>query len=170
MCMFWGFVSFLWHYYHFICCRIVRSPISDLLSQKESPEQNRPHDDVCNVEIESNVSSTSLILWSVLSYCLNTSSEDMMLQDQMCASVSMEEISHSSENGISDLGAENTENTTIPAIKACKATKAGEKASQEIIGLWKENGFSRYLKLNIWLIIQRFIKLRVFLFYFICTA
>jgi len=48
----------------------------------------------------------------------------------------MEEISHSSENGISDLGAdnaENTENSTFPALRACKAIKAGEKASQEII-------------------------------------
>jgi tRNA (adenine58-N1)-methyltransferase non-catalytic subunit len=58
----------------------------------------------------------------------------------------MEEISHSSENGISDLGAdnaENTENSTFPALRACKAIKAGEKASQEIIDSWKENGFSR---------------------------
>ncbi|PNY16587.1 tRNA (adenine(58)-N(1))-methyltransferase non-catalytic subunit TRM6-like protein, partial [Trifolium pratense] len=95
-----------------ICKRIVRSSISDLLSQKESPQQNPKHD-VGSVESQSN--------------------------DQMCASVSMEEISHSSENGTSDLGAENN---TFPALRACKAIKAGEKASQEIIDSWKENGFS----------------------------
>jgi tRNA (adenine-N(1)-)-methyltransferase non-catalytic subunit len=63
----------------------------------------------------------------------------------MNASVSMEEISHSSENVISDLGAENAENSSFPALRACKAIKAGEKASQEMIDSWKENGFSRYL-------------------------
>jgi hypothetical protein len=58
----------------------------------------------------------------------------------------MEGISHSSENGISDLGAENN---TFPALRACKAIKAGEKASQEIIHSWKENGFSRYLNFKV---------------------
>lgn len=69
-----------------------------------------------------------------------------MLQDQMNVSGGIEEISHSSENAISDLGAENT---TLPALRACKAAKAGEKASPEVVDSWKENGFSRYLKLNI---------------------
>ncbi|RDY13012.1 tRNA (adenine(58)-N(1))-methyltransferase non-catalytic subunit trm6, partial [Mucuna pruriens] len=95
-----------------ICKRILRSPISDLLSQKESPEQIVQHDDVCNVESQSN--------------------------DQIYASTSMEEMSHSSEDGISDLGAENTK----PVIEVHKAPKAGEKAQNEIIDLWKENGFS----------------------------
>lgn len=55
----------------------------------------------------------------------------------------MDEISSSSGNGISDLGVENIENTIIPAIRVCKSTKAGEKAQQETIDLWRENGFSR---------------------------
>jgi hypothetical protein len=44
----------------FIYCRIVRTSISDLLSQKESPEQNPKHD-VGSVESQSNVSCTSVI-------------------------------------------------------------------------------------------------------------
>ncbi|KAK7275208.1 hypothetical protein RIF29_16317 [Crotalaria pallida] len=99
-----------------ICKRILRSPISNLLSQKESPEQILQDANVYNVESQSN--------------------------DQMGASVSMEEICNSSENVISDLGVENTDNTNIPAKRVCKAAKAGEKAPQEIIDSWKENGFS----------------------------
>ncbi|TKY57638.1 tRNA (adenine(58)-N(1))-methyltransferase non-catalytic subunit trm6 [Spatholobus suberectus] len=116
-----------------ICKRIVRSPISDLLSQKESPEQIVQHDDVCNVESQSN--------------------------DQICASASMEEISNSLENGISDLGAENTE----PAIEVRKAPKAGEKAQKEIIDLWKENGFSSLIiaapELDTWTLVRDLLPL-----------
>lgn len=54
----------------------------------------------------------------------------------------MDEIS-SSGNGISDLSAENTENTISLATGVCKPTKAGEKAQQETIDLWMQNGFSR---------------------------
>ncbi|KAK7280740.1 hypothetical protein RJT34_25807 [Clitoria ternatea] len=111
-----------------ICKRILRSPISDLLSQKETAEQILQHDDVCNVESQSN--------------------------DQMCASTSIEEISHLSENGISDPGAKNTE----PVTKACKAPKAGEKAQQEVIDLWKKNGFSSLIiaapELDTWTLVR----------------
>ncbi|KAH1214667.1 tRNA (adenine(58)-N(1))-methyltransferase non-catalytic subunit trm6 [Glycine max] len=110
-----------------ICKRIVRSPISDLLSQKELPEQTLQHDDACNVESRST--------------------------DQMSASTSMEDNSHSLENGISDLGAENTE----PA-KVRKAPKAGERAHKEIIDLWKENGFSSLIiaapELDTWALVR----------------
>ncbi|KAF7817641.1 tRNA (adenine(58)-N(1))-methyltransferase non-catalytic subunit trm6 [Senna tora] len=99
-----------------ICKRIVRSPISDLLSQKESPEQILQRDDVCNMESQSN--------------------------SQVCTSVSMDETSSSSGNGTSDLSAEGIETTIIPPVRACKSIKAGEKAQQETIDLWKENGFS----------------------------
>ncbi|KAF1859353.1 hypothetical protein Lal_00009937 [Lupinus albus] len=99
-----------------ICKRILRSSISDLLSQNESPEQVLEHTDVCNPESQSN--------------------------EQTCPSVSVEKISLSSENGISDLGAENTENTNIPSKRVCKAAKAGEKAPPEVIDSWKEDGFS----------------------------
>ncbi|KAK7321802.1 hypothetical protein VNO77_32755 [Canavalia gladiata] len=115
-----------------ICKRIVRSPISDLLSQKESPGQIQQND-VCNVESQSN--------------------------DQICEPASMEEISGSTENGISDLGAENTE----PAIKVCKGPKAGEKAQQETIDLWKENGFSSLIiaapELDTWTLVRDLLPL-----------
>ncbi|XP_004499247.1 uncharacterized protein [Cicer arietinum] len=91
-----------------ICKRILRCSMSDLLSQKESQQQN-----LLNDESQSN--------------------------DQMNVLGGIEEISHSSENAISDLGAENT---TLPALRACKAAKAGEKASPEVVDSWKENGFS----------------------------
>ncbi|XP_050888369.1 uncharacterized protein LOC127093475 isoform X4 [Lathyrus oleraceus] len=111
-----------------ICKRIVRSSISDLLSPKESRPQN-PKQDVGSVESQS--------------------------IDQMSVSVSMEEASHSPENGISDIGAENT---TFPALKAYKATKAGEKASQEILDSWKENGFSSLIiaapDLDTWTVVR----------------
>lgn len=122
-----------------ICKRIVRSSISDLLSEKESSQQNPKHDD---------------------------GSVESQLNNQMGASVSMEEISHSSENGISDLGAdnaENIENSTFPALRACKAIKAGEKASQEIIDSWKENGFSSLIiaapDLDTWTLIKDLLPL-----------
>ncbi|KAK7275207.1 hypothetical protein RIF29_16316 [Crotalaria pallida] len=120
-----------------ICKRILRSPISNLLSQKESPEQILQDANVCNVESQSN--------------------------DQMGASVSMEEICNSSENVISDLGAENTNNTKIPAKRVCKAAKAGEKAPQEIIDSWKENGFSSLIiaasEMDTWTLVKDLLPL-----------
>ncbi|WVY88999.1 hypothetical protein V8G54_037940 (chloroplast) [Vigna mungo] len=110
--------------------RILRSPISDLLSPKESCEQILQHD-VCNVEGQSN--------------------------DQISASASMVEISHSSENGISDIGTDNTE----PVIR--KAPKAGERAQKEVIDLWKENGFSSLIvaapELDTWTVVKDLLPL-----------
>jgi len=77
-------------------------------------------------------------------FCLQTIISYDGVQDETSASVSMVEISHTSENGISDIGTENTE----PALEVRKAPKAGERAQKEVIDLWKENGFSRYLTLN----------------------
>ncbi|KAK7382958.1 hypothetical protein VNO78_28622 [Psophocarpus tetragonolobus] len=112
--------------------RILRSPISDLLTQNESPEQILKHD-ACNVESQSN--------------------------DQISASASMEELSHSSENGISDLGADITE----PAIEVRKAPKAGERAQKEIINSWKENGFSSLIiaapELDTWTLVRDLLPL-----------
>ncbi|KAK7275206.1 hypothetical protein RIF29_16315 [Crotalaria pallida] len=114
-----------------------RSPISNLLSQKESLEQILQDANVCNVESQSN--------------------------DQMGASVSMEEICNSSENVISDLGAEKTDNTNIPAKRVCKAAKAGEKAPQEIIDSWKENGFSSLIiaapEMDTWTLVKDLLPL-----------
>ncbi|XP_044474500.1 tRNA (adenine(58)-N(1))-methyltransferase non-catalytic subunit trm6-like [Mangifera indica] len=53
--------------------------------------------------------------------------------------VIMEGVSFSSENGVSDI------NSEAPVNKVCKPPKAGEKASQEALKLWKENGFSSLL-------------------------
>ncbi|CAJ1972541.1 unnamed protein product [Sphenostylis stenocarpa] len=114
-----------------ICKRILRSPISDLLP-KESPEQVLEHD-VCNVESQSN--------------------------DQTSALASMDEISHSSENGISDIGIENTE----PAIEIRKAPKAGERPQKEIIDSWRENGFSSLIvaapELDAWTLVRDLLPL-----------
>ncbi|KAK0575436.1 hypothetical protein LWI29_000469 [Acer saccharum] len=112
-----------------ICKRIVRAPLRDLsLAQNGTSAQTNPHEDVCNMEIQSN--------------------------DQISSSVGMEDISSSSENVVSDsvpetsLSSENVvsdivlETTLSPASKFCKAPKAGDKASQEALKLWKENGFS----------------------------
>ncbi|KAL9330452.1 hypothetical protein ACSQ67_000062 [Phaseolus vulgaris] len=115
-----------------ICKRILRSPISDLLLPKESSEQILQHD-VCNVESQSN--------------------------DETSASVSMVEISHTSENGISDIGTENTE----PALEVRKAPKAGERAQKEVIDLWKENGFSSLIvaapELDTWTLVKDLLPL-----------
>ena len=61
----------------------------------------------------------------------------------MPSSVSVAEISHSLENGVSELGVQNTENDITTAVRVGKSIKPGEKAQQEIIDSWKENGFSR---------------------------
>jgi tRNA (adenine-N(1)-)-methyltransferase non-catalytic subunit len=58
----------------------------------------------------------------------------------MSSSVGMEEIPPSTENEITDLIPE----TTVSLVnKMGKSTKAGNKAPQQAIDLWKENGFSR---------------------------
>lgn len=62
------------------------------------------------------------------------------MQEQKSSSVSMEDISLSSENAVSDLILESNHS---PVNKISKSHKVGEKASQETLKLWKENGFSR---------------------------
>lgn len=63
------------------------------------------------------------------------------MQDQISSPANMEEISGDPENGASDL----LQALTSPIIKSCRSLKAGEKAQPEVVKLWKENGFSRYL-------------------------
>ncbi|KAK4275118.1 hypothetical protein QN277_018253 [Acacia crassicarpa] len=120
-----------------ICKRIVRSPISDLLIQKESPEQIIHHDDVCNMESLTN--------------------------NQVSTSVRVDEISDPSGSEISEQGAENVENINIPAIRVSKSTKAGERAQQETINLWKENGFSSLIiaapDLDTWTLVRDLLPL-----------
>lgn len=62
------------------------------------------------------------------------------MQEQISSSVSVEDISLSSENGVSDLTLEISHS---PVNNVSKSHKVGEKASQEALKLWKENGFSR---------------------------
>ncbi|KAI4316925.1 hypothetical protein L6164_024852 [Bauhinia variegata] len=120
-----------------ICKRIVRSSVSDLLSQKESSEQILQHDGVCNMESQTN--------------------------DQMFLSVNVEDMSLSSGNEVSDLGAESADNTIISATRVHKSTKAGEKAQQEMIDSWKENGFSSLIiaapELDTWTLVRDLIPL-----------
>lgn len=59
----------------------------------------------------------------------------------MSSSVSMEEISPSEK----EITVPVPENAISLVNKMGKSTKAGNKASQQAIELWKENGFSRYL-------------------------
>lgn len=63
-----------------------------------------------------------------------------LVQEQAPSSVDVEDKSLSSEKGDSDL---TSDATVSPVIKVCKAPKAGEKASQGVLKLWKDNGFSR---------------------------
>lgn len=98
------------------------------------------------MEIQSNVGGTSLISTCMPSLDPLTVSEDQLVQEQIPShgslpiSDSMEEISVSSENGMAN---PIPETTVSPINKTFKSAKAGEKASQEAIKLWKENGFSR---------------------------
>ncbi|KAH7849916.1 hypothetical protein Vadar_024872 [Vaccinium darrowii] len=68
----------------------------------------------------------------------NIESQSQEEKSSMC-SVSMDESAISSESGMLDLVAETS---TSPVTKASKTPKPGEKASQEAISFWKENGFS----------------------------
>ncbi|KAJ4702106.1 tRNA (adenine(58)-N(1))-methyltransferase non-catalytic subunit TRM6 [Melia azedarach] len=97
-----------------ICRRIVRASLTDLsLCQNGTFQQIDQHQNARDMEILSN--------------------------EQVSSSVSTEDLPLSSENGISELI---TDATLSPANKICKAPKAGEKASQETLKWWKENGFS----------------------------
>lgn len=65
------------------------------------------------------------------------------MQDHISSPVNMEEISGDPENGASE--SDLLQASTSPIIKSCRSLKAGEKAQPEVVKLWKENGFSRYL-------------------------
>lgn len=58
----------------------------------------------------------------------------------MSSTVSVEEISSPSKKEMSDLIPETSDSLVN---KSGKSRKAGNKASQQAIELWKENGFSR---------------------------
>lgn len=118
-----------------ICKRIVRAPLTDLsLSQNGTSEQIHQQEDVIDME------------------CLPN--------NQMSSSVGMEEIPPSTENEITDLIPE----TTVSLVnKMSKSTKAGNKAPQQAIDLWKENGFSSLIvaapELDIWSLLKDILPL-----------
>lgn len=118
-----------------ICKRIVRAPLTDLsLSQNGTSEQIHQQEDVIDME------------------CLPN--------NQMSSSVGMEEIPPSTENEITDLIPE----TTVSLVnKMGKSTKAGNKAPQQAIDLWKENGFSSLIvaapELDIWSLLKDILPL-----------
>lgn len=121
-----------------ICKRILRSPLGDLCAdQNGTSGQSDQLEDASNIESQAN--------------------EEML-------SPCKEETMISSENGISEI---------IPDIaatslgnKAGKATKAGEKAPQEAIKLWRENGFSSLIvaapEVDAWSIVKEVIPLLSF--------
>lgn len=61
------------------------------------------------------------------------------VQDQNSSSVTTEEICVASESEKSNP----IEDSSSHVTRSCKSVKAGEKAPEEVIKLWKENGFSR---------------------------
>lgn len=60
-------------------------------------------------------------------------------------SISIEETTIPSENGVMDNNPEMVTASPPHVAKSCKATKAGEDASLDAIDTWKENGFSRLM-------------------------
>lgn len=56
-------------------------------------------------------------------------------------SCGVEEVGISSEHDCMEI---TPETIPSPIIKPCKSVKPGQKAPQEAIKLWKENGFSRF--------------------------
>lgn len=117
-----------------ICKRILRASVNDVTSQSETSEQSDQLESACNMEIQSN--------------------------EQKSSSVSMEDISLSSENGVSDLILEANHS---PVNKISKSHKVGEKASQETLKLWKENGFSSMIvvapELDPWSLVKDLLSL-----------
>ncbi|KAK9270304.1 hypothetical protein L1049_025882 [Liquidambar formosana] len=86
--------------------------------------------------------------------------QDVRNMEMQSNSVSMEEITVSSENGMLELV---PETTVSPVTKTFKSTKAGEKASQEAIKLWKENGFSSLIiaapDMDAWSVVKELLPL-----------
>ncbi|KAJ6405895.1 hypothetical protein OIU84_013794 [Salix udensis] len=104
-----------------ICKRIVRAPLRDLcLDQTGTSEKP----DACNAEL--NVGTSE-----------KPDASNAELNGQT-SSISMEEMSLPSNHEAAD-----SETTVSPQSKMGKTPKAGEKASEEAIKSWKENGFSR---------------------------
>ncbi|XP_048440263.1 tRNA (adenine(58)-N(1))-methyltransferase non-catalytic subunit trm6-like [Pyrus x bretschneideri] len=118
-----------------ICKRIVKSPLTDLLSfQNGLPKPVSQDTDSCNMEFRPN--------------------------GQIFSAVSTEEVTLTSENVISEPV---PESTSSPVIKISKPAKLGENAPQEIISSWKENGFSSLIiaapELDAWGLVKEILPL-----------
>ncbi|KAJ6684767.1 TRANSLATION INITIATION FACTOR EIF3-RELATED [Salix purpurea] len=103
-----------------ICKRIVRAPLCDLcLDQTGTSEKP----DACNAELNVGTSEKPDACNAEL--------------NGQTSSISMEEMSLPSNHEAAD-----PETAVSPQSKMGKTPKAGEKASEEAIKSWKENGFS----------------------------
>ncbi|KAF8377836.1 hypothetical protein HHK36_031221 [Tetracentron sinense] len=154
-----------------VCSRIVRSPIIDLCSaQNRNPGYTWKHEDVCTLKTQSNIGEVALSSLCVSSSGPLSISEDQIVQEETfphysCShSISTEEICTSSGNGMQDLVPIPMHAIGAPTvIKACKSTKHGEKASEEAVHMWKENGFSSLIiaapELDAWSAIQELLPL-----------
>ncbi|KAK4752789.1 hypothetical protein SAY87_021587 [Trapa incisa] len=103
-----------------ICTRIVRSSLNDFYSvEKNMPEESNNGSNVCNADTQ---------------HC---QSEEIPHEDS---------ISENADVKIPPSEIEMVDATceirSSPVLKTCKSAKAGEKASEEMIRTWRENGFS----------------------------
>lgn len=118
-----------------VCKRIVRSPLTELfLPQSGTSEAIHQREGGLNMESLSN--------------------------HQMSSTVSVEEISSPSKKEMSDLIPETSDSLVN---KSGKSRKAGNKASQQAIELWKENGFSSLIiaapEVDIWSLLKDILPL-----------
>ncbi|KAF8410460.1 hypothetical protein HHK36_002989 [Tetracentron sinense] len=153
-----------------VCSRIVQSSIVDLRSfQNKNPEHAGKHEGVHNLEARLNIAEAALSSVCIPSSGPLSISEDQIVQEETsphysCShSVSTEETSLSSGHVIPDLIPTPMHVISASIIKACKSTKPGEKASQEAVHMWKENGFSSLIiaapELDTWSTIQELLPL-----------
>ncbi|XAR61666.1 hypothetical protein NMG60_11016148 [Bertholletia excelsa] len=130
------------------CRRILCCSVADLGTSQNgtSVQIGRPD---CNIEIQSEDDCN-----------IETQSKE---KTSSLFSKRMDEAAVSSENRMMDI---TSETSTCPVKKACKTPRAGEKATQEIINLWKENGFSSLIiaapDVDAWNIVKELIPLLSF--------
>ncbi|GAA0151390.1 translation initiation factor [Lithospermum erythrorhizon] len=124
-----------------ICKRIVHASLSDLsVSGEHSVESNQP-EDLCNATKQSN--------------------EDVVCDTSNDHSNSMEEIRITPEDEVLP-----EKPTSQDKQQPRKAVQAGQKATSEIMNLWRENGFSSLIvaapNLDAWSIVKELLPLLSF--------
>ncbi|KAF5462116.1 hypothetical protein F2P56_018154 [Juglans regia] len=114
-------------------------------------------DEVCNRIVRAALTELSLTPTVTLEQIHQQENElnmECLSNPQMSSSVSIEEISPSEK----EISVPVPENVVSLVNKMGKSTKAGNKASQQAIELWKENGFSSLIiaapELDIWSLLQ----------------